>query len=81
MRLGLYKTAGGKGEQKAKSMSVQGIRFCLWQQAKGVVTAALGDTLALTHAGLHTRALTRTLTPTAQAGCSQRPALLHTGPC
>lgn len=27
MSLGLYKTVGGKGEQKAKSMSVQGRRF------------------------------------------------------
>lgn len=46
------------------------------------VTAALGDTLANTHAGLHMHALAHTRVPlTVHGGSSQRPALPHASPC
>lgn len=55
--------------------------FRLRQQAKAAVTAALGDTLADTRAGLHTHTFAHTHLPlTAYGGCSQRQAWLHAGP-
>lgn len=65
MSQGLYKTVGGKGEQKSQEHECARKTFHLWQQARGAVTAALGDRhvcthtrwLALTHAGLHSHML------------------------
>lgn len=51
-------------------------------QRSGYVTAAFGDTLANTHAGLHTHNFAHTHIPlTAHGGCSQRLTLLRAGPC
>lgn len=51
-------------------------------QRSGYVTAALGDTLTRTHAGLYTHTLAHNHVPlTVHRGFSQRPDMVRAGPC